>query len=87
MGYDPIKRRRGSGDGQHGSTGGVSATSDEMTAALNSALEAGDLNSTMGRMDRAHRMKWLARETGLGEKSFEDPCGPGLAPSSIPTRR
>ncbi len=35
------------------------ATADEMTAALNAALEAGDLNSIMGimgQMARAHRM-------------------------------
>ena len=49
------------------------ASSDEMTAALNAALEAGGLERIMGfmgQMARAHRMRRVARETGLGEKSL-----------------
>ena len=59
------------------------ATSDEMTAALNAALEAGDLNSIMGVMDRmarAHRMRRVARETGLGEKSLYKSMRAGASP-------
>ena len=59
------------------------ATSDEMTAALNAALEAGDLNSimgVMGRMARAHRMRRVARETGLGEKSLYKSMRAGASP-------
>ena len=60
-----------------------SATSDEMTAALNAALEAGDLNSIMGimgQMARAHRMRRVARETGLGEKSLYKSMRAGASP-------
>ena len=49
------------------------ATCDEMTAAFNATLEAGDLHlimGIMGQMTRAHRMKRVALETGLGEKSL-----------------
>ena len=49
------------------------ATSEEMTAVLNAALEAGDLErimGIMGQMARAHRMRRVARETGLGEKNL-----------------
>ena len=59
------------------------ATSDEMTAALNAALEAGDLNSIMGimgQMARAHRMRRVARETGLGEKSLYKSMRAGASP-------
>ena len=59
------------------------ATSDEMKAALNAALEAGDLNSimgVMGQMARAHRMRRLARETGLGEKSLYKSMRAGASP-------
>jgi probable addiction module antidote protein len=59
------------------------ATSDEMTAALNAALDAGDLNSTMGimgQMARAHRMRRVARETGLGEKSLYKSMRAGASP-------
>ena len=59
------------------------AKSDELTAALNAALEAGDLNSVMdimGRMTRAHRMKRVARETGLGEKSLYKSMRAGARP-------
>ena len=59
------------------------AISGEMTAALNAALEAGDLNSimgVMGRMARAHRMRRVARETGLGEKSLYKSMRAGASP-------
>ena len=60
-----------------------SATSGEMTADLNAALEAGDLNSIMGimgQMARAHRMRRVARETGLGEKSLYKSMRAGANP-------
>ena len=59
------------------------ATSDEMTAALNQALEAGDLErimGIMGQMARAHRMRRVARETGLGEKSLYKSMRAGASP-------
>lgn len=59
------------------------ATSDEMTADLNTALEAGDLElimGVMGRMARAHRMKRVAQETGLGEKSLYKSMRAGASP-------
>ena len=59
------------------------ATSEEMRAALNAALEAADLNSimgTMGQMARAHRMRRVARETGLGEKSLYKSMRAGASP-------
>ncbi|MDE2778341.1 MAG: putative addiction module antidote protein [Chloroflexota bacterium] len=59
------------------------ATSDEMTAALNAGLEAGDLERTMGimgQMARAHRMRRVARETGLGEKSLYKSMRAGASP-------
>ena len=59
------------------------ATSDEMTAALNAALEAGDLHrimGVMGEMARAHRMRRVARETGLGEKSLYKSMRAGASP-------
>ena len=59
------------------------ATSDEMTAALNAALEAGDLNrimGVMGQMARTHRMRRVARETGLGEKSLYKSMRAGASP-------
>ncbi len=59
------------------------ATSEEMTAALNTALEAGDLNGIMGiigQMARAHRMRRVARETGLGEKSLYKSMRAGASP-------
>ena len=60
-----------------------SATSDEMTAALNDALEEGDLErimGIMGQMARAHRMRRVARETGLGEKSLYKSMRAGANP-------
>ena len=59
------------------------ATSDEMTAALNAALEAGDLErimGIMGEMARSHRMRRVARETGLGEKSLYKSMRAGASP-------
>ena len=59
------------------------AVSEDMTAALNAALEAGDLNSVMGimgQMARAHRMRRVARETGLGEKSLYKSMRAGASP-------
>ncbi len=59
------------------------ATSDETTAALNAALEAGDLNTIMGimgQMARVHRMRRVARETGLGEKSLYKSMRAGASP-------
>ena len=59
------------------------ATSEEMTAALNAALESGDLNSIMGimgQMARAHRMRRVAKETGLGEKSLYKSMRAGASP-------
>ena len=59
------------------------ATSDEMTAALNAALEAGDLErimGIMGQMARAHRMRRVSRETGLGEKSLYKSMRAGASP-------
>ena len=59
------------------------ATSDEMTAALNAALDAGDPDSVMGimgQMVRAHRMRRVARETGLGEKSLYKSMRAGASP-------
>ncbi len=59
------------------------ATSDEMTAALNAALEAGDLGrimATLGEMTRAHRMRRVAQETGLGRESLYKSMRAGASP-------
>ena len=59
------------------------ATSEELTAALNAALAAGDLErimGIMGQMARAHRMRRVARETGLGEKSLYKSMRSGASP-------
>lgn len=59
------------------------ATSDEMMVALNAALEAGDLNIIMGllgHMTRDHRLKRVAQETGLGEKSLYKSMRAGASP-------
>ena len=59
------------------------ATSYEMTAARNAALEAGDLErikGIMSEMARAHRMRRVARETGLGEKSLYKSMRAGANP-------
>ncbi len=59
------------------------ATSDEMTSSLNAALAAGDLYrimGVMGEMARAHRVRRVARETGLGEKSLYKSMRAGASP-------
>ena len=59
------------------------ATSEELTGALNAALASGDLEGIMGalgRMARAHRMRRVARETGLGEKSLYKSMRAGASP-------
>ena len=59
------------------------ATDEDLTAALNAALAAGDPEGTMGtlgRLARSHRMKRLARETGLGEKSLYKSMRAGASP-------
>ena len=59
------------------------ATEEHMTAALNDALEAGDLHRVMGimgQMTRAHRMKRVARETGLGRESLYKSMRAGASP-------
>ena len=56
---------------------------DETAAALNDALAAGDLDrimGTLGQMARAHRMKRVAQETGLGEKSLYKSMRAGASP-------
>ena len=58
-------------------------TSGEMTAALNDALGAGDLNrimGTLGEMTRAHRMRRVAQETGLGRESLYKSMRAGASP-------
>ena len=58
-------------------------TSGEMTDALNAALDEGDLHRVMGimgEMARAHRMRRVARETGLGEKSLYKSMRAGASP-------
>ena len=53
------------------------------TVALNAALEAGDLNNIMGimgEMARAHRIRRLAQETDLGEKSLYESMRAGANP-------
>ena len=59
------------------------ATLEQMTAALNAALEAGDLNNIigiMGEMTRAHRMRRVAQETGLGRESLYKSMRAGASP-------
>ena len=59
------------------------ATAEDLTAALNAALEAGDLDRIMGilgQMTRAHRMRRVAQETGLGEKSLYKSMRAGASP-------
>lgn len=70
-----VKAHNGEGAAMGGTEGPAEypATSGEMTAALNAVLAAGDLErlmGIMGQMARAHRMRRVARETGLGEKSL-----------------
>ena len=54
-----------------------------MTAALNAALAAGDLDlimGIMGEMTRAHRMRRVAQETGLGRESLYKSMQAGASP-------
>lgn len=56
---------------------------DEMAVALNRALAEGDtyeLMDTLGRMARAHRMRRIAEQTGLGEKSLYKSMRAGARP-------
>ena len=56
---------------------------DAMAVALNRALAEGDiyeLMDTLGRMARAHRIRRVARETGLGEKSLYKSMRAGARP-------
>ena len=58
---------------------------DEMAVALNQALAAGDacqLMDTLGRMARAHRMRRVAQQTGLGEKSLHKSMPAGARPEA-----
>ena len=59
------------------------ATAEDLTAALNAALEAGDLDRIMGilgQMTRAHRMRRVAQETGLGRESLYKSMRAGASP-------
>ena len=59
------------------------ATAEDLTAALNAALEAGDLDGimgTLGEMTRAHRMRRVAQETGLGRESLYKSMRAGASP-------
>ncbi len=59
------------------------ATSEEKAIVLNAALEAGDLNQimgTLGEMARAHRMRRVAQETGLGRESLYKSMRAGASP-------
>ena len=56
---------------------------DEMAVAINRALAEGDtyeLMDTLGRMARAHRMRRIAQQTGLGEKSLYKSMRAGARP-------
>ena len=77
--YDDV----GTAMGSTGTQAQHPATSDEMTAALNAALEAGDLETIMGIMGEmacAHRMRRVARETGLCWKSLHKSMRAGASP-------
>lgn len=59
------------------------ATEEHLTAALNAALAAGDLErvmGTLGEMTRAHRMRRVAQETGLGRESLYKSMRAGASP-------
>ena len=59
------------------------ATSGEMADALNAALDEGDLHRVMGimgEMARAHRVRRVAQQTGLGEKSLYKSMRAGASP-------
>ena len=59
------------------------ATEEHLTAALNAALDSGDLDRIMGalgQMTRAHRMRRVAQETGLGRESLYKSMRAGASP-------
>ena len=59
------------------------ATAEDLTAVLNAALGAGDLDrimGMMGEMTRAHRMRRVAQETGLGRESLYKSMRAGASP-------
>ena len=54
-----------------------------MAVTLYDALEAGDLDriiGILGEMTRAHQMKRVAQETGLGRESLHKSIRPGASP-------
>ena len=58
-------------------------TSQEMVGTLNAALAAGDVDrimGTLGEMARAHRMRRVAQETGLGRESLYKSMRAGASP-------
>ena len=60
-----------------------SPSKDEMTTALNQALADGDIYEfmgTLGRIVRTHRMRRIAQQTGLGEKSLYKSMKAGASP-------
>ena len=66
-----------------GDTAAYPATHEDMTVALNASLEAGDLDHNMGmmgEMTRAHGMKRVAQETGLGRESLYKSMRTGASP-------
>ena len=70
-----------------GPPGMYPATDEHFTVALNTALEAGDLvriMRTMAEMTRAHRMKRVAEETGLGRESLYKSMRSRASPESTP---
>ena len=83
LGHRSNSRRRANGDGQHRDAGGVPGHVRRDDGALNAALEAGDperIIGIMGQMARAHRMRRVAREAGLGEKSLYKSMRAGASP-------
>ena len=59
------------------------ATGGHMVAALNAALATGNLDRIMGalgEMTRAHRMRRVAQETGLGRESLYKSMRAGASP-------
>ena len=60
-----------------------SRTSAESAGGLNAALAAGDMNRIMGalgEMARAHPMRRVAQETGLGRESLYKSMRAGASP-------
>ena len=74
---------KGAAMGSTETTAHYPATEEHLTVALNAALEGGDLDrimGTMGQMTRAYRMRRVAQETGLGEKSLYKSMRAGANP-------